>query len=163
MPSEQNTYLGGNIINLINSFCFVFLPQILICLTMQWEMSHFNENTKKSKPRCYFLSSVVLCNFSSFCCLNERKIVVIIFHHQQPLDSLNHHDRHRWIFAASIYFFFKCSVVVVACHFSTYPLADLCSMAAYVISCFRGPHRWETCWNNEGKLRWCCWLCISLL
>lgn len=24
VPSEQNTYLGGNIINLINSFCYFF-------------------------------------------------------------------------------------------------------------------------------------------
>lgn len=42
---------------------------------MQWEMmSHFNENTKKSKPRCYFsLFCGAICNFSSLCCLNEKR------------------------------------------------------------------------------------------
>lgn len=63
VPSEQKPHLGGNVINLITASIF-FFPQMLIYLTMQQEMMpHFNENTKKSKPRCYFLSSVVLCIF----------------------------------------------------------------------------------------------------
>lgn len=73
---------------------------------MQWEMmTHLNENTKKSKPRCYISLFCGAMYFSSLCCLNERKFVVMIFHHQQPLDSRNHHIQRTWIFAASFYFF----------------------------------------------------------
>lgn len=159
MPSEQNTYFGGNIINLINSFCFIFLPEILICLTMQWEMSHLNENTKKSKLRCYFSFFCGAMYFSSFCCLNERQIVVIIFHHQQPIDSLNHRVCHRWIFAASIFFHVQwwCLYAISLCSHS-----QICAAWRRMLSPASADRADKKLVGmTRGKLR-SCLLCISL-
>ncbi|MEQ2200420.1 hypothetical protein XENOCAPTIV_029048, partial [Xenoophorus captivus] len=52
-----------------------------------------NENTKKPKPRCYFLSSVVLCIFSSLCCFNKRKTCANTpIARQSPADSIPETD-----------------------------------------------------------------------
>lgn len=103
---------------------------------MQWEMSHFNENTKKSKKLgAIFLSSVVLCNFFLvFFCLNERKFVVINI----PSSATS---RLSQVDLCWIYSFLQtsrpvASAVAFACHFSTQK--DRCNMAAYVTSRFRG-------------------------
>lgn len=144
VPSELNTYLGGDIINLINSFCiFIFIfPEIFIYLTLRWEMmSHFNENTKKSKPRCYFLSSVVLCIFLVCVVWMKEKFVAIILHHRQPLDSLNHHVWRRWILAASFSFIlmFSGGICMPFLYISTHRSVQHGSIC--YISCFSRPHR----------------------
>lgn len=142
---------------------------------MQWEMmSHFNENTKKSKPRCYFLSSVVLCIF--LVCvvwMKEKKIVAIILRHRQPLHSLNHHRVWcRWIFAASFLFFLFCffyfnaqwwCLHAISLHIHPQISAAWRRMLYLPLQWIRKSDACTKCWNNERKLKWCCWLCISLL
>lgn len=74
-PLNRTNRIGGNILNLIKAF-FTF-PEIWL----QWEMmmvmmSHCNENTKKSKPRCYFLSLLWCYVFFLVLCLKYGKLVL---------------------------------------------------------------------------------------
>lgn len=87
----------GDFINLIKSFYFLlFPPPQILCPTMQREMSHFNESTMKSKLGCYFLPCVVLCIFSSLCCLNERNVDDDTPNAIVPVDSRNHRLWRCW-------------------------------------------------------------------
>lgn len=164
--NRKHRPFGGNIINLINGFLFFFFsfPQILIYLTMQWEMmSHFNEKHKEiEKPRCYFLSSVVLCVFffSSCCCSNERKLGENYSITSSPspshtstpppLDSLNRHVLTRVDLCCKscywfLFFFFSLDDVRrwrLACRFSYISSRQIsAAWRRYVISCFSGPRQ----------------------
>lgn len=169
-------------------FFFFSFPQILIYLTMQWEMmSHFNEKHKEiEKPRCYFLSSVVLCVFffSSCCCSNERKLGENYSITSSPSpshtstppppDSLNRHVLTRvdlcckscYWFLFFIFFSRWCSAVASCVPFLLHILStDQCSMAALCYLLLQRTatdkrRKKKTCTKIVGrgnrKLRWCC-------
>lgn len=162
---------------------------------MQWEMmSHFNEKHKEiEKPRCYFLSSVVLCVFffSSCCCSNERKLGENYSitsspspshtSTRLPLDSLNRHVLTRvdlcckscYWFLFFIFFSRWCSAVASCVPFLLHILStDQCSMAALCYLLLQRTatdkrRKKKTCTKIVGrgnrKLRWCCFFFFFLL
>lgn len=131
---------------------------------MQWEMmSHFNEKHKEiEKPRCYFLSSVVLCVFFFLVVVVRMKgnSVRIIpspaaprpptLPPRLPLTLLTATSWRGWIFAANpvigfCFLFFSLDDVRrwrLACRFSYISSRQIsAAWRRYVISCFSGPRQ----------------------
>lgn len=156
VPSEQNASPGGSIINLINSFCFCFSSSTpLSDYAMGGDVTFERKKTqRKSEPRCYFLSSVVLCIFLVFVCFEWKenlwcRFTPLPFRHQQPpLTLTGSHVDLCWIHCLCFFLMFGSGVLHATPPQNpplfTHPLTDLrSSMAPYVIFCFSGPHRYR--------------------